>query len=260
MAVTGFPGPFKGNDKTTICNFGSWMLGANTAGNPGTAGAAVPATTINTINQWLLPDGYFECYNTTASTAAMPLMATIANNGINIDTVTGAAAKTIEITEGNSVAQKNAFASRSLPFFVRATFNINTLANVTELYVGFRKQQTYQAVLPANYTDYATIGVHLATGKIQIQTQLASGGNTLTDTTNVATAGSNFTVQVNVDASGNVTYLLNVNTTLSGPLVAPSATAAYQFGAGLTLIPYIIYTTVTSHTEVDLVQYTCGLL
>lgn len=258
MPATGFPGPWPANDKSTICNFGSWMLGANTGGNPGTAGAAVPAVTINTVNQWLLPNGYFECYNTTTSTAAMPLMSTLANNGINIDTVTGAAAKTIEITEGNAISIKNAFASRSVPFFVRATFNINTLANVTELYVGFRKQQTYQATMPTGYTDYATFGVHGAAGHLQSQTQIASGGNTVTDSTNIVTAGTNFTVQVNVDGSGNVTYLRDI--TGNGPLIAPTTVAAYQFGAGLTLIPYIVYTTVTSHTEVDLVNYTCGLL
>ena len=258
MPATGFPGPFKGNDKTTICNFGSWMLGANTAGNPGTAGAAVPATTINTINQWLLPDGYFECYNTTAATAAMPTMATLANNGINIDTVNGAAAKSIEITEGNAVSIKNAFASRSVPFFVRATFNVNTLANVTSLYVGFRKQQTYQATLPTGYTDYAVFGISGAAGLLQSQTQTASGGNTVTNSTNTVTAATNFTVQVNVDATGNVTYLRDISG--NGPLIAPTTVAAYQFANALTLVPYIIYTTVTSHTEVDLVNYTCGLL
>lgn len=259
MPATGFPGPWPANTKGTYVNFGSWMLGANSGALPGTAGSAVPATTINTFNQWLLPNGYFECYNTTASTAAMPTMATLANNGINIDTVTGAAAKTIEITEGNSVAQKNAFQSRGgIPFFVRATFNVNTLANVTSLYVGFRKQQTYQATVPTGYTDYAVFGISGAAGHLQSQTQLASGGNTVTDSTNVVTAGTNFTVQVNVDGSGNVTYLRDI--TGNGPLIAPTTVAAYQFGNALTLIPYILYTTVTSHTEVDLVAYACGLL
>jgi len=259
MPATGFPGPFLANDKSTYINFGSWMIGANTGGNPGTAGSAVPAVTINTVNQWVGPGYYLECYNTTASTAAMPTMATLANNGINIDTVTGAAAKTIEITEGNAVSIKNAFISRGgSPFYVRATFNVNTLANVTSLYVGFRKQQTYQATLPAGYTDYAAFGVSGAAGKLQSLTQLSSGGNTTTDSTNLITAGTNFTVQVNVDGTGNATYLRDV--TGNGPLIAPTTVAAYQFANSLTLIPFIIYTTVTSHTEVDLVSYSCGYL
>ncbi len=252
-----FASPFKANERNTVINFGSWMIGANTAGNPGTAGAAVPATTINTVNQWIMSDGYLECYNTTASTAAMPLMGTILNNGINIDTVTGAAAKTIEITEGNSISIKNAFTSRTAGLYVRATFNINTLANVTELRIGFRKQQTYNAT-ESNYTDYASFGVVGATGQLQSRTQLASGGVTTTNSTNTAVALTNFTIQVQCDATGNVTYLRDV--TGNGPLIAPTTVAAYQFGAALTLIPYIYYTTVTSHTEVNLVSYSCGLL
>lgn len=253
-----FPGPYPDNVRNTYCNFGHLPVAGNTGGNPGTTFAAVPATTINTLNQWMVNGCYFEQYNTTASTAAVPIMGTIANNGINIDNINGAAAKSIEITEGNAVSIKNAFLAGTSPaFFVRATFNINTLANVTELYVGFRKVQTYQATLPTGYTDYATIGVHGAAGLLQLQTQLASGGNIVTSTTNSVTAATNFTVQVNVSAAGVVTYLRDV--VGNGPLIAPTATAAYTFGA-VTVVPYIVYTTVTSHTEVDLVEYACGLL
>lgn len=253
-----FPGPFPGNVKQTICNFTHLPVAGNTGGNPGTTFAAVPATTINTLNQWMVNGNYFEQYNTTASTAAVPIMGTIANNGINIDNINGAAAKTIEITEGNAVSIKNAFvAGTSAAFFVRATFNINTLANVTDLYVGFRKVQAYQATVPAGYTDYATIGVSGAAGLLQMQTQLASGGNVITSTTNTVTAGTNFTVQVNVSSGGVVTYLRDILG--NGPLIAPTAVAAYTFGA-VTVVPYIVYTTITSHTEVDLVQYSCGLL
>lgn len=253
-----FAGPWPNNDKSTYCNFNHLPIGFNTGALPGVSSSAVPAVTINQFNQWLVNGCYFECYNTTTSTAAMPTMATVANNGINIDTITGAAAKTIEITQGNSTAITNAFVARtSDPFYVRATFNINTLANVTELYVGFRKQQGYQATMPTGYTDYATFGVHGAAGHLQSQTQLASGGNTVTDSTNVVTAGTNFTIQVNVDGSGNVTYLRDI--TGNGPLIAPTTVVAYQFAA-LTVIPYIVYTTVTSHTEVDLVSFSCGLL
>lgn len=251
-----FPGPWFDNQRATICNFTHLPVAGNTGANPGTTFAAVPATTINTINQWMVNGSYFEQYNTTASTAAVPIMGTIANNGINIDNINGAAAKTIEITEGNAVSIKNSFvAGTAAAFFVRATFNVNTLANVTSLYVGFRKQQTYQATIPTGYTDYAAFGISGAAGHLQSQTQAASGGNTVTDSTNVVTAGTNFTVQVNVSSAGAVTYLRDI--TGNGPLIAPTTVAAYSFGA-VTVIPYIIYTTVTSHTEVDLVQYICG--
>ncbi len=253
MPATGYPGPFANNDKGTYINFSGVPFGQVT----GTG--AVPAVTINTANQWMCPGGFnMECYNTTTSTNVMPILGTLANNGINIDNVTGASGKTIEITEGVTAAIKNAFTSRTTAYYVRATFNINTLANVTSLYVGFRKVQAYQATVPTGYTDYATFGVSGAAGHLQSQTQLASGGNVVTDSTNVATAATNFTVQVQCDATGNVTYLRDI--TGNGPLIAPTTVVAYQFGAALTLMPYILYTTVTSHTEVDLVSYACGPL
>jgi hypothetical protein len=202
---------------------------------------------------------YFEQYNTTASSAAMPSMGTIANNGLNINAITLVTGKTIEITQGNTAAQLNAFVIGTSPaFFVRATFDVATTADVTDLYIGFRKVQAYQATVPTGYTDYATFGVHGTSAKLQSQTQTGSGGNTVTDSTNTITAAQNFTVQVNVDGSGNVTYLKD--TTGNGPLIAPTSVASYQFTNALTVMPYIIYTTGSAAAEVDLVSYSCGLL
>jgi hypothetical protein len=215
----------------------------------------VAAVTINTYNVWAEPQwsAAFECYNTTVSTAIAPSMSATAGNGLNIDTITGAAAKSIEITEGNTVNSKNAFViGTSAAFYVKAGFNIATLADVADVYVGFRKVQTYQATIPAGYTDYATIGVHGATGEVELQTQIGSGGNVITDTTQAVTAATTFTVQVNVSAAGVVTYLLNG--------LAPTAVAAYTFTSALTVVPYIIYTTAAGgHAEMDLVSYQCGL-
>src|ERR1700734_1142016 len=149
----------------------------------------VAAVTINTYNVWAVPQwgAAFEQYNTTASTAIAPSMSTTAGFGLDIDTITGAASKSIEITEGNTVNSKNAFViGTSAAFYAKASFNINTLVDVTDLYLGFRKVQTYQATIPAGYTDYATIGVHGTAGLIEIQTQVGSGGNPVTSTTQSA--------------------------------------------------------------------------
>lgn len=249
----GFSGPFRNNERNTYCNFTHVPFGRFQGST------AAPSTAAGVQNLWIVDATYFECRNVTTATAAMPSMGTIANNGINIDTITGAAAKTIEIGQGFSVAQLNAFVTNtSLPFYVRATFNVNTLANVTELFVGFRKSQAYTTTNVTVYTDYATIGIHGATGQLQIQTQKTTGGNVVTDTTNVAVAGQNFTIQVNVSGAGVVTYLKD--TTGNGKLIAPTTVAAYTFTTALTVVPFIFYTTVTSHTEVDLCSFSCGFL
>lgn len=244
-----FPGPFKGNERNDFVNFSHQPIAV------AKGSLAIPAITINTSNAWYVDGKYFEQYNGTTSTAVMPTMGTIANNGLNIDTITGAAAKSIEITQGISAAQLNAFVAGTSPaFFVRATFNINTIANVDDLNVGFRVNSAYSAT-PDTYSDYANFGVEGASLLLQSQTNLASAGVVLTSSGVSMVAGQNFTVQVSVSSAGVASYSYALN---NGPMLA-ATTAAYTFGA-VTVVPYIIYSTVTSHTEVDLVSYACGLL
>jgi hypothetical protein len=218
-----------------------------------TGGVAV--VTIGHINLWSLPQygAYFEEYNTVATQVIVPPLSATAGRGLNLDVMTGANSAGCEITEGNSVNSKNAFVTgTAAAFFVSATFNIATLADVAALYVGFRKVQTYQATLPGGYTDFAAIGVVGAAGEIELQTQTASGGVTTTDTTQAITAATNFTLKVLVSAGGVVTYQLNGS--------APTVVAAYTFTASTTVVPYIIYTAdAGGHDEVDLVAYSCGV-
>jgi hypothetical protein len=221
------------------------------------AAASIGVVTVNHTNMWYIDGRYFEQYNTVATSVVAPSIGTILNNGLNIGALCNAASKEIEITQGNSAAIKNCFVTRTSPsFFVRATFNINTLADVTELSVGFRKQQTYAVSPLTTYTDYAIIGVSGTSGHIQTQTGIGSAF-VKTDTTNIATAATNFTVQVNIDGSGNVTYLWgNAN----GALVAPTTSVGAQMGNALNFIPFIHFTVGGAAAEVDLVSYACGLL
>ena len=130
------------------------------------------------------------------------------------------------------------------------------MANATEVSVGFRKVQSYTASPLSTYTDYAIIGVSGTAGHMKTQTGIASA-YVVTDTTNVATAAQNFTVQVNVDGSGNVTYLFGDN---NGVLIAPTTVVAAQMGA-VTMVPWIHSTMAAgANGEVDLISYSCGLL
>lgn len=217
----------------------------------------VAAVTINTYNIWSFPEfgARMEQYNTTVATNIAPTVSTTAGKGLNIDNIGGSTSKSIEITEGNTVNSKNAFViGTSAAFYVKYGFSIATLADVVSLTCGFRKVQTYQATLLTGYTDYACIGVQnsVANGEVQIQTQAGSGGETKTDTTQLVTAATNFTVEVLVSSAGVVTYLFN-----GAP---PTVTAAYTFTSALTVIPFMVYTSASGgHAEVDLVSYQCGL-
>lgn len=248
-----YPGPYSENAKNDFVNFTGLPIVQEAV-----AAASIGVVTVNHTNMWYIDGKFFEQYNTVATSVVAPSQGTGLNNGLNIGALCNAASKEIEITQGNNVAIKNCFVTRTSPaFFVRATFNIATIADVTELSVGFRKVQTYAASPLSTYTDYAIIGVSGTAGHIQTQTGIG-GVYVKTDTTNVATAATNFTVQVNIDGSGNVTYLwANAN----GVLIAPTTVAAAQMGASLNFVPWIHYTvSAAAAAEVDLVSYACGLL
>jgi hypothetical protein len=225
------------------------VMSANTGG--------VAVVTQGHINLWAFPQwgAYFEEYNNVALQVIAPALSATAGRGLNLDVATGANSAIIEITEGNNPNCKNAFTTGTSPaFYVKAGFNIATLANCLSLTVGFRAVQTYQATSLVTYTDYATIGVLNSgtAGEWQIQTQKASGGQTTTDTTQAATAATTFTLEVLVSSAGVVTYLINGS--------APTVTAAFTFTASTNVIPFIQYYAASGgHSETDLVSYTCGL-
>lgn len=245
-----YPGPYPGNERNDYVTF----TGVPVVQEAITA-ASIGVVTQGHTNLWYLDGRYFEQFNTVATSVVAPSQGTIKNNGLNIGALCNAANKEIEITQGNNTAIKNCFlAGTSAPFFVRATFNINTIADVTELSVGFRKQQTYATSPLSTYTDYAIIGVSGTSGLIQTQTGIAST-YVKTNTTNTATAATNFTVQVNVDGSGNVTYLWS---NANGVLVAPTTVVAAAMGA-VNMIPWMHFTVASSAAEVDLVSFCCGL-
>jgi hypothetical protein len=246
-----FPGPYLDNTRNDYATFTGLPIVQEAV-----AAASIGVVTVNHTNAWYIDGKYFEQYNTVATSVVAPSIGTIQNNGLNIGALTNAASKEIEITQGNSVGIKNCFTARTSPaFYVRATFNINTIADVTELSVGFRKVQTYTASPLTTYTDYAIIGVSGTSGHIQTQTGISSAF-TKTDTSNLATVATNVTLQVNIDASGNVTYLWGNN---NGILIAPTTVVAAQMGA-LNMVPWIHLTAGAAAAEVDLVSYSCGLL
>ncbi len=247
-----FTGPYLGNQRNDYVNFASRPIVQEAV-----AAGSIGVVTQGHTNGWWLEGKYFEEFNTVDISQVVPAFGSVLNDGLNIGSICDAAADEFEITQGNSAAIKNCFVTQTSPtFFVRATFNIATLADVTELSVGFRKVQTYATSPLSTYTDYAIIGVSGTSGHIQTQTGIASA-YVKTDTTNVATAATNFTVQVNIDGSGNVTYLwANAN----GALIAPTIVVAAQMGAGSNFVPWIHYTVGAAAAEVDLVSFACGLL
>jgi hypothetical protein len=132
-------------------------------------------------------------------------------------------------------------------FFLRTTLKMATAAGAT-IELGFRKLQANNATF-TSYTDYATIGV--IAGEFEINTQIASGGAVITDTTQAPADATAFEIAVFVDSMGNVTYQINGQ--------PPVVTAAYQFANALTVMPFLrIVQNATTTATVSCNYFECG--
>lgn len=113
--------------------------------------------------------------------------------------------------------------------FFKMEWKVATVTGA-DVVIGFRKLAARNADM-TTYSDYAVIGlIGGVGGKIKTQTNLASAGAVTTDTTQVVTNASVWSVAVFIDGSGNVTYNLNG--------AAPTVTAAFAFNPGTIVMPF----------------------
>ena len=115
--------------------------------------------------------------------------------------------------------------------------------------IGFRKAENYNTghapIVAAGtgdplYEDFVTFGLQ-ESDKIQIATDIDNGGSgTYTDTGDTPTDSQNVRCRVSMDTDGAVTYTLVQNAVAgAGALAAPSATKAFTFNSGETVVPYV---------------------
>lgn len=158
-----------------------------------------------------------------------------------------------EMNFGVLSSNKHAYTiGTSAAFFVEARFKVADVSGCEPLVIGFRKQEANNGTWTA-YTDYATIGIVTSQNAdlITLSTEVGGGGTTYTNTTDAFTDGQTHTLRVNVDASGNVTYLIDG--------VAPSATAAYQFTNALVVMPFIhLVHAAVAPGKIHMISFACG--
>lgn len=139
------------------------------------------------------------------------------------------------------------------PFMFELDLYINDMDGAAPYVFGFRKVEANNAVM-TDYTDYATIGMIAGTSVTEIvtSTELNSGGNTITNTTDLwGGDGANKKLAVLVDGSGNVTYTING--------AAPTNVAAFQFDNADVVIPFIRIMHSASPTTVAIKSKKIGL-
>jgi hypothetical protein len=137
--------------------------------------------------------------------------------------------------------------------YIDATFFSAAWDDYDAVSVGFRKAEVYAsghgAALggAANgdgvYTDYAAFGLMGTADKVSSDTDSNNSGTSAwTDSTQTATDSQNCRIRINLDSNGAVSYQHVQNAVAgAGTLAAPTATAAFSFDSGDTLIPYVLW-------------------
>lgn len=199
------------NSKNVMCRFfPPFIYDDGIGGAAGTTTAAVPVLRTG-------DGGVFACYvigefSGTAPQVAkhargaqLQMDASATNDGMTIDLGYGISASEIANCRGAFVVGTDD------SFYLRVRLDIGDVSDTTQCFVGFVKGGTVDGALIGSYTDFA--GLNVNAGDIKIETRLNSGSASATDTTqNVAdytTTGDVYDLEVRVNESGKVNFLIN---------------------------------------------------
>jgi hypothetical protein len=211
-----------------------------------TGGAATG--TAGDENILILPTTAFEYHVLGTQTIVAPV---ITASGLNMGSMDQTADDGLELNHGILSSQIPSFEiGTDAAFFLRTRFSIEDVSGTDDCCIGFRKVEANQA----NVDDYADMAVlNVISGNITIETILASAATVVTDTTDNWADLATHELQVNVSATGVVTYLIDG--------VAPTTTAAYTFTDGLNVMPFFYFLQNTDIAgAVPLMIWECGYL
>lgn len=155
----------------------------------------------------------------------------------------------LELSTGIGAGNPRQFVVGTDPaFFARCRFTIADVSGTDDCAFGFRKREAYQA----NIDDYDEMAcLNVISGNITLETILNAAATTATDSTDNWADGETHTLEVKVNASGVVTYLIDD--------AAPTVTAAFTFDNGEVVIPffYFLHAT-TSPGAITILEFECG--
>lgn len=183
-----------------------------------------------------------------AQATAQTILPTMGSNGLDIsgDEVNG---ESYEMFAGILGASgRPAVVGLDPAFYFCATVTTQDASGTNELKVGWRSATQTQSATYTDYLNYALIGIHSTdtTDPAPIFVQTGNDDTDVsTDTTDTFADAAEKKFCVNVSGAGAVTYTING--------AAPTATAAFSFDDGDSLIPFIIVqqgSDVTTSTEV----------
>lgn len=213
----------------------------------GKAGTAATGTA-GDENIIMLPTTGFEYHILGTQTILAP---TVTANGLDMGSMDQTANDGLELNHGVLSSQIPSFiVGTDAGFFLRTRFSIEDVSGTDDCAIGFRKVEANQA----NIDDYADMAaLNVISGNITIETIVGGAATVATDTTDDWANTETHELQVNVSASGVVTYLIDG--------VAPTVTAAYTFTDGLNVMPFFYFLQDTDIAgAVPLMVWECGYL
>jgi hypothetical protein len=196
----------------------------------------------------------FECHQAAVAT---PAVVTPFQSADGLEVKPVAAADALEITNGITALSKAAYTVGSLPgnkaIFFEATVKIDDISDVTELAVGWRKAEAYQAAVDS-YDEMASFNIGQdGDGQIEIHTILNNAATAETDTTltDWADAGEH-TLRIEVTNAGVCTFKYDG--------AAPTVTATFTFDSGEVIVPFLFLDTETGDPGVSVSSWKVGVI
>lgn len=187
---------------------------------------------------------------------ATPAVVTPFQSADGLEVKPVAAADALEITNGITALSKAAYTVGSFPedktIFFECTVKIDDISDVTELAVGFRKAEAYQAAVD-DYDEMAAFNIGQdADGQIEIHTILNNAATAETDTTETDWAdGGEHTLRVEVANDGVCTFKYDG--------AEPTVTATFTFDSGEVIVPFLFLDTETGDPGVSVSAWKCGV-
>jgi hypothetical protein len=168
-----------------------------------------------------------------------------------------AAADALEISNGITANSKAAHVIGSLlatddkEIYFKAKIKIDDISDVTELSMGWRKAEAYQAAVD-DYDELASFNIGQdGDGQIEIHTILNGAATSETDTTETDWGdGDEKTLEIRIKNNGSCTFLIDG--------AAPTVTAAFTFDAGEVVVPFIFLDTETGDPQVSISEWKIG--
>lgn len=171
-----------------------------------------------------------------------------------------AAADAIEVGNGISSSSRAAYtvgsfaAGADKKIFFEAVIKIDDISDVSELAMGWRKAEAYQAAVD-DYDEMASWNIGAdADGQVEIHTILNGGATSETDTTlaDWADAGEH-TLRIEVDNTGLCKFLYDG--------AAPTVdVTGFSFDSGEVLVPFVFLDTETGDPGVSISSWKVGYM